>query len=284
MSIIESQVSLEEEEEGPVFDIWGKRVLAAADSIPAPQSKKRKKSHEPTTDDANIAPWPASITEDIGAAPPQEAYNVENDQSWETFMKDLDDFYQPLTPTDYEELESLAAEPEESPRRDLSTPPPTIPEAVSSEAPKAVTPDTSPRHKGTTSDLDEVPCLPEPFPKEPQSNDNLTPTWTGPRFSDSEENPTIIQREEVTQFDIFCGRQYRGSPHKGNVEYQKTIRANKEKYQRLKGSHKKKTTMTKDLLKNVIRGRFIGIYGGGKYLLTEQKARSKVRQALSEKN
>jgi hypothetical protein len=94
----------------------------------------------------------------------------------------------------------------------------------------------------------------------------------------------VIRLQDILETDVFCGRQYRGSDHPGNVEYQETIRANKTHYQQLKGSHKKKTAMTRYLLEHVILGRFVGINNGIYYLLTEGRARSKIRQALSEKN
>jgi hypothetical protein len=159
----------------------------------------------------------------------------------------------------------------------------------------SVTPDNGhgPRNMADTTvgrDVNTPPSLPVSISEKTQvgeSTDNdIGPSsrWTGDRFSASEENPTIVAREDILDIDIYSGREYRGSKHYGNLKYQAVIRAKKRTYQGLTNSHKKKTEMTRNLLENVILGRFVGRRKNGVFFLSsEEEARKKIRQALSEK-
>lgn len=159
----------------------------------------------------------------------------------------------------------------------------------------SVTPDNGhvPRSMADTTvgrDVDTPPSLPVSVSEKTQDDEStdtdIGPSfrWTGDRFSASEENPTIVAPKDILDIDIYSGREYRGSKHYGNLEYQAVIRANKRRYQGLKNSHKKKTEMTRNLLENVILGRFVGRRENGVFfLLSGEEARKKIRQALSEK-
>jgi hypothetical protein len=150
-----------------------------------------------------------------------------------------------------------------------------------------------PRNMADTTvgrDVDTPPSLPVSVSEKTQDDESTdtdigpSSRWTGDRFSACEENPTIVAPKDLLDIDIYSGRKYRGSKHYGNLKYQAVIRANKKKYQGLKNSHKKKTEMTRKLLENVILGRFVGRRKNGVFfLLSEEEARKKIRQALSEK-
>lgn len=106
------------------------------------------------------------------------------------------------------------------------------------------------------------------------------------RFSRSEKECTPIDPGNVKPSDIYLGREYRGSDHKGNEAYRRitgnpTIKAIYKSYGR---EHGMKTKMSTFLLERVIEGRFIATDpNGGLYLATKDEARNKIRQALCEK-
>lgn len=104
-----------------------------------------------------------------------------------------------------------------------------------------------------------------------------------PRFSPSNANLVFVAAEDIADQDIFCGREYRGSDHPGNVEYLRIIRNHKKEYSLFGSQHSEKTRLRNSLVDNEIQGRFIKRTQDGRFcLLTKEEARKKVGQALRE--
>lgn len=103
------------------------------------------------------------------------------------------------------------------------------------------------------------------------------------RFSPSKDQPIFIEAEAITEEDVYSGREYRGSHHPGNVRFRNIIRNNRELYRSYANRHGQKTSLSKDIMNEAIRGRFIGRTKDGRfYLLTASKAQAKVSQSLRE--
>jgi len=102
------------------------------------------------------------------------------------------------------------------------------------------------------------------------------------RFSPKNERINV-QRQDITDHDIFCGRGERGSSHPGNVTYRRTIAEYRPLYKSYKSKHGEKTKLRNDLIDSIIHGRFIDVDNDGKcFLLTKEKARKKISQSLHE--
>lgn len=111
-------------------------------------------------------------------------------------------------------------------------------------------------------------------------SNNLTP-----RFSPNDDSRIYIQVRDIRKLDIYCGRDKRGASsfHSGNAKYLDIIKSNRTYYRALGSKHGQKTIFRNHLVDKVINGRFIGKDDDGQYyLLTKEKARSKVSQSLRE--
>jgi hypothetical protein len=104
------------------------------------------------------------------------------------------------------------------------------------------------------------------------------------RFSPSEKEYIHIPHDEITDEDIYCGQEYRGSSHPGNVRFRDIVKAKQIVYRSFGSHHGKKTAMSTSILEEEVKGRFIRMYPDGEfYLLTKKEARKKVSQALRDK-
>ena len=114
--------------------------------------------------------------------------------------------------------------------------------------------------------------------------DKIAATKPATRFSPSEMEHIHISQDAITDDDIFCGQEYRGSTHPGNVRFRDIVKAKQAEYRSYGSHHGKKTEMSTTILEEDIKGRFIRMYPDGEfYLLTKQEARKKVSQALRDK-
>jgi hypothetical protein len=106
-----------------------------------------------------------------------------------------------------------------------------------------------------------------------------------PRFSKDKDHLIEIAPEEIADEDVLCGRVNKGSTHPGNVEFLRVIKFHRNAYQGMGAQHGKKTKLRNLIVDKNFRGRFIRMdEDGTHYLLTEEKARIKVSQALREKS
>ena len=105
------------------------------------------------------------------------------------------------------------------------------------------------------------------------------------RFSPSLKKLIYIQSIDITNDDVYCGREYRGSRHPGNITY-RCITGNqrtKAEYKSFCNHHGRKTKMSNSLLENKFKGsRFIRMDNGRYVLLTKKEARKKISQSLRE--
>jgi hypothetical protein len=105
-----------------------------------------------------------------------------------------------------------------------------------------------------------------------------------PRFSKDKDHLIEINPEDIADEDVLCGRVNKGSTHPGNVEFLRVIKFHRNAYQGMGAQHGKKTKLRNFIVDKDFKGRFIGMEDNGThYLLTEEKARTKVSQALHEK-
>jgi hypothetical protein len=131
--------------------------------------------------------------------------------------------------------------------------------------------------------IKEFPCdIPTSRPKYMKAPEGYTP-----RFSKDKDHLIEIEPDDITNEDVLCGRVSTGSTHPGNVEFLRVIKFHRHAYQGMGAQHGKKTTLRNFVVDSDLyegRSRFIGIDAfGTHYLLTEEKARIKVSQALREK-
>jgi hypothetical protein len=106
-----------------------------------------------------------------------------------------------------------------------------------------------------------------------------------PRFSKDRDHLIKIEPKDIKDEDVKCGRVNKGSTHPGNVEFNRVIKFHRNAYQGMGAQHVKKTRLRDFIVDKDFKGRFIGVDDEGiHYLLTEEKARTKVSQALREKN
>ena len=106
-----------------------------------------------------------------------------------------------------------------------------------------------------------------------------------PRFSKDKDHLIEISPEDIADEDVLCGRVNKGSTHPGNVEFLRVIKFHRNAYQGMGAQHGKKTKLRNFIVDKDFKGRFIGMDDDGThYLLTEEKARTKVSQALREKS
>mmetsp|Transcript_2475 Transcript_2475/g.4535 ORF Transcript_2475/g.4535 Transcript_2475/m.4535 type:complete len:180 (-) Transcript_2475:198-737(-) len=106
-----------------------------------------------------------------------------------------------------------------------------------------------------------------------------------PRFSKDKDHLIEISQEDIADEDVLCGRVNKGSTHPGNVEFLRVIKFHRNAYQGMGAQHGKKTKLRNFIVDKDFKGRFIGMDDDGThYLLTEEKARTKVSQALREKS
>jgi len=114
----------------------------------------------------------------------------------------------------------------------------------------------------------------------------LTSTKPPSRFSPSNDNRIYIAYKDITDADVYCGREERGTSHPGNVIYRDIVAEKRPIYQAFHSKERrKKTDMSTFILEEKIKGRFVvkdtknELY----YLLTKAEARKKVSQSLREK-
>ena len=106
-----------------------------------------------------------------------------------------------------------------------------------------------------------------------------------PRFSKDKDHLIEIELDDIADEDVMCGRVNKGSTHPGNVEFLRVIKFHRNAYQGMGAQHGKKTKLRNFIVDKDFKGRFIGMDDDGThYLLTEEKARTKVSQALREKS
>jgi hypothetical protein len=116
--------------------------------------------------------------------------------------------------------------------------------------------------------------------EETTSSTAKTPT---PRFSPSNDERIYISETDISDQDVFSGREFRGSDHPGNVEYLRIIREHRPIYVNFGRRHSEKTSLRNTLVDHDIRGRFIKVDDVGRfYLMTQDEARAKVSQSLRE--
>jgi len=102
------------------------------------------------------------------------------------------------------------------------------------------------------------------------------------RFSHPKKKPIIISEQDVTDEDVLCGRDSRGSKHKGNVFYRDVVGKKRSIY---KGFAKRqnKTDLSTLIIEDVIKGRFLTKHKGKQYrVFTLAESRKKVSQSLRE--
>lgn len=106
-----------------------------------------------------------------------------------------------------------------------------------------------------------------------------------PRFSPSENDRIYISFTQIQEDDVLCGREERGSPHKGNANYRTIVASKRSSYQALASCERqKKTNMSTHIIDVMVKGRFLVKQGTERYyLLTKDEARKKVSQSLREK-
>lgn len=135
-------------------------------------------------------------------------------------------------------------------------------------------------------DKNEESSSPDKKPRlDTHRNEHDFQTNPKPRFSPSKANRTYIGDEDVTDSDLLCGREYRGTVHPANVRFRIIIQANRPLYLSLGSQHGRKTKLSKDIMNEAIEGRFLRPVAGENdryFLLTEEEARAKVSQALRE--
>jgi len=201
-----------------------------------------------------------------------------------------------------EELENLVLQFSPSARELCSPTPSTTPFAESPSDVAKVSPESQPE-SSPKKIVDEEAMKKLTFPKartvsedttrpttertilNPKHKDTVAPKKRSPRFSPSKDKRIYRAKKRILSRDIYCGREFRGSSHPGNVEFRRIIKMHKEMYQGLPSTPRKlKTDMSNAILKE-IEGRFFAVDEDGRhYLLTKGEAREKVRQSLSEQN
>jgi hypothetical protein len=107
------------------------------------------------------------------------------------------------------------------------------------------------------------------------------------RFSEGEDHLVDIDQVDITNEDIYCGKENKDSTHPGNIEFRRLIRVYKAMYQGFGSQHGMKTKLRNYIVDIKLfggRSRFIVKGDNGTfYLQTEMKVRDKVSQALREK-
>lgn len=108
------------------------------------------------------------------------------------------------------------------------------------------------------------------------------------RFSKDEYHLVDIDQDEITNEDIYCGKENKNSTHPGNIEFRRLIQVYKAMYQGFGSQHGMKTKLRNYIVDRKLfggRSRFIVKRGNDTfYLQTETKVRNKVNQALREKS
>ena len=108
------------------------------------------------------------------------------------------------------------------------------------------------------------------------------------RFSEDEDDLVDIDQVDITNEDIYCGKENKDSPHPGNIEFRRLIRDYNVTYQGFGNQHGMKTKLRNYIVDRKLfggRSRFIVKRGNDTfYLQTEMKVRNKVSQALREKS
>lgn len=119
--------------------------------------------------------------------------------------------------------------------------------------------------------------------QEQEESTSTTARTLTPRFSPSSEGRIYIDHSDISDQDVFSGREFRGSDHPGNVEYLRIIREHRPEYASFGRRHSDKTRLRNSLVDHDIRGRFIKVDDDGRYyLMTQEEARAKVSQSLRE--
>jgi hypothetical protein len=131
-------------------------------------------------------------------------------------------------------------------------------------------------HQNYSTNEGKVPSKPEYI---------RAPSGYTPRFSNDKHHLIEIDLEDIADEDVMCGRANKGSTHPGNLEFLRVIKFHRRAYQEMGAQHGKKTRLRNFIVDKDFKGRFIGMDDEGiHYLLTEEKARTKVSQALREKS
>jgi len=202
------------------------------------------------------------------------------------------------------DFKAIATE-EDPAARDLCTPTPTaFTVAADAENPPGVakvSPESQSESPKKVMDAETVKKLSYPKPRtvsedtaspttmkdtlDPQRKDTAAPKKRSPRFSPSEKKRIYLAENSIKAHDVYCGREERGARHQGNVVFRRIILGCRERYIALPSKPRQaKTNFSNHILQEKIKGRFVAKAKGGRfYLLTEEEAREKVRQALSEK-
>jgi hypothetical protein len=102
------------------------------------------------------------------------------------------------------------------------------------------------------------------------------------RFSHPRKKPIIISEQDVTDDDVLCGRDSRGSKHKGNVFYRDVVGKKRSIYKGF-AKRQKKTDLSTFIIEDVMKGRFLTKHKGKQYrVFTWAESRKKVSQSLRE--
>lgn len=102
------------------------------------------------------------------------------------------------------------------------------------------------------------------------------------RFSHPTKKPIIISEQDVTDEDVLCGRDSRGSKHKGNVFYRDVVVKKRSIYKDF-AKRQNKTDLSTFIIEDVIKGRFLTKHEGKHYrVFTWAESRKKVSQSLRE--
>lgn len=111
---------------------------------------------------------------------------------------------------------------------------------------------------------------------------SLKPT---PRFSPSPNDRIYIHASDITQDDVYCGREERGTNHPANTRYRNLVIAKRSIYQAFRSKERqKKTALSTRILDEEVKGRFVVNHDEELYyLMTRKEARKKVSQSLREK-
>jgi hypothetical protein len=119
----------------------------------------------------------------------------------------------------------------------------------------------------------------------PNINASIILKTSNIHFSPSSKQRIYISHDDVTDVDVYCGREERGTNHPGNVFYRDIVAKNRPVYQAFRSKQrKKKTGMSTSIMEDIIKGRFIAKKNDDLYyLLTRAEVRKKVSQSLREK-
>ena len=90
-----------------------------------------------------------------------------------------------------------------------------------------------------------------------EQNNNVASKVPTPRFSPSKKERKLIDRKDITDDDVVCGRNQRGSKHPGNVVFRRIIEDHNKEYISHGKKHRLKTELSTRLLEEEIKGRFV---------------------------